>query len=186
MTENQNFDKCEFSRAAFPKGTYDNCRFTNCNFYEADLSGYVFRECVFRGCDLSLAIFKNTTFSDVQFIDSKLLGVQFQLCNSFLFSVGFAHCVLKMAMFSKLKLKKYRFENCNLQEADFSETDLSASVFDCCDLQRAVFYNSNLEKADFISSYNYSIDPEHNRIKKASFSRQGVIGLLDKYNIIIE
>ncbi len=38
---------------------------------------------------------------------------------------------------------------------------------DNCDLNRAVFDNSILEKADFRTSLNYSIDPELNRIKKA-------------------
>lgn len=91
-----------------------------------------------------------------------------------------------MAVFHKLKLKKYRFTDCNLQEADFTETDLSGSIFENCDLQRTIFYNTILQQADFTSSYNYSIDPERNRIKKAHFSRLGVVGLLDKYNIVIE
>jgi fluoroquinolone resistance protein len=43
-----------------------------------------------------------------------------------------------------------------------------------------------LEKADFRTAYNYSIDPEKNRIKKAKFSIFGVTGLLDKYDIEIE
>jgi uncharacterized protein YjbI with pentapeptide repeats len=76
--------------------------------------------------------------------------------------------------------------NCNLQETDFSEADLTSSIFDNCDLHRAIFYNTNLEKTDFRSSYNYSLDPERNRIKKARFSRLGITGLLDKYNIEIE
>jgi hypothetical protein len=43
-----------------------------------------------------------------------------------------------------------------------------------------------LEKADFRSAFNFSIDPEMNRMKKAKFSRTGVFGLLHKYNIEIE
>jgi uncharacterized protein YjbI with pentapeptide repeats len=73
-----------------------------------------------------------------------------------------------------------------LQETDFTEADLTASLFDDCDLNRAVFYNTNLEKANFCSAFNYTFDPELNRIKKARFSRLGVIGLLEKYNIEIE
>jgi fluoroquinolone resistance protein len=59
-------------------------------------------------------------------------------------------------------------------------------VFDNCDLTRATFDRSVLEKADFRTSYNYSIDPENNKIKKAKFSLLGVSGLLDKYDIAIE
>jgi len=180
------FERIDFTASPLIKGEFENCTFKNCNFYNTDLSGFIFRECKFDGCDFSLVRLKQTTLHDISFLNSKLLGIQFQECNSFLFSVSFRNCILKMSVFYKLKLKKYRFENCNLQEADFTETDLSGSVFENCDLQRTVFYNTNLEKADFTTSYNYSFDPERNRIKKARFSKSGVIGLLDKYNIETE
>jgi fluoroquinolone resistance protein len=49
----------------------------------------------------------------------------------------------------------------------------------------SVFDRTNLEKADFRSAGNYSIDPTTNKIKKARFSLDGVAGLLDKYDIEI-
>ncbi|MBN1650376.1 MAG: pentapeptide repeat-containing protein [Bacteroidales bacterium] len=76
--------------------------------------------------------------------------------------------------------------NCNLQEVDFTEADLSASHFDNCDLSGAHFENSKLQKADFRSAFNYRIDPELNRIKKAKFSLTEIGGLLYKYDIEIE
>jgi uncharacterized protein YjbI with pentapeptide repeats len=100
--------------------------------------------------------------------------------------LDFENCVLKLAVFYKLKLKKTRFKNCNLQETEFTEADLTSASFDNCDLQRAIFQKTNLEKVDFRTSFNYSIDPEQNRITKARFSRLGVVGLLDKYRIEIE
>jgi len=63
---------------------------------------------------------------------------------------------------------------------------LTSSVFDNCNLLQAVFDRTILEKADLRNSYNYSIDPEINRIKKARFSILGISGLLDKYDIDIE
>ena len=69
---------------------------------------------------------------------------------------------------------------------DFSATDLSASNFANCDLSGAIFDNSILEKTDFRTAYNYSINPEINKIKKAKFSVSGIAGLLDKYDIVIE
>ncbi|MCW8795447.1 MAG: hypothetical protein OQK67_00080 [Chlorobium sp.] len=38
----------------------------------------------------------------------------------------------------------------------------------------------------FHSAYNYSINPETNRIRKARFSLSGLAGLLDVYDIEIE
>ena len=90
-----------------------------------------------------------------------------------------------LASFYKLNLKKTRFINCDLQEVDFVETDLSGALFTNCNLGRAVFERTNLTQADFSSAYNYSLDPESNKIAKARFSMTGLPGLLDKYNIII-
>lgn len=180
------FDRIDYTTALLERGEYENCTFKNCNFYNADLSNFIFRECTFDGCDLSMVTFKNTTLNDIRFLNSKIMGVQFQECNSFLLSFGFENCIVKLSVFYKLKLKKIKFANCNLQETDFTEADLMNATFDNCDLYRAVFYNTNLEKADFRSSFNYSFDPERNRIKKARFSRLGIAGLLDKYNIEIE
>lgn len=72
-----------------------------------------------------------------------------------------------------------------MQEVDFTEADLSISTFDHCDLSNAKFEKTNLEKADFTTAYNYTIDPEINRIKKARFAIPEVIGLLSKYDIVI-
>ncbi|MCW3075998.1 MAG: pentapeptide repeat-containing protein [Bacteroidetes bacterium] len=73
-----------------------------------------------------------------------------------------------------------------MQEVDFSQADLSGSFFINCDLSRAVFDGTNLEKSDLRTSYNFTIDPERNKIKKARFSNAGLAGLLGKYDIIIE
>jgi hypothetical protein len=62
---------------------------------------------------------------------------------------------------------------------------LTSSVFHNCNLLKAAFYNTIIEKADFATSINYSIDPEINRIKKAKFSIFGLPGLLDKHDLII-
>lgn len=73
-----------------------------------------------------------------------------------------------------------------MHEVDFTEADLTQAIFDNCDLTDAIFINSNLEKADLSSAYNYSIDPEINKMKKAKFTWPGVVGLLDKYDIDID
>ena len=79
-----------------------------------------------------------------------------------------------------------QWTNSALHELDLSETELASAVFKGCDLQRSIFSGTNLEKADLSSSYNYSIDPERNRLKKAKFSLAGLVGLLDKYDIQID
>jgi uncharacterized protein YjbI with pentapeptide repeats len=73
-----------------------------------------------------------------------------------------------------------------MKEVDFEDADLCQSVFNNCDLLNASFVKTNLEKADLRTAYNYTLDPEANKIKKARFSSQGVVGLLAKYDIEIE
>ncbi len=165
---------------------YESCTFINCIFSNADLSGIYFTDCVFESCDLSMAILKGTAFRDAKFKNCKLLGLHFDDCNTFLLSFNFEDCILNLSSFYNLKLKDIKFNKCKLEEVEFVESDLTNSVFINCDLVGAVFENTILEKADFRTSYNYSINPETNRIKKAKFSIQGIVGLLDKYDIEVE
>jgi len=115
-----------------------------------------------------------------------MLGLNFEKCNAFAFSIKIDNCQLNHSSFYKQKLQKTLFTKSKLLEVDFSECDLNSSVFDDCDLLNAIFDNTNLQNADFRNSHNFTIDPENNRIKGAKFTLQSVIGLLTKYNIKIE
>ena len=108
--------------------------------------------------------------------------------NEFLQQIAKSNAVdtILFSSFNKTKLKNTVFENSQLHETDFTECVLTNSVFDNCDLTRATFGNSNLEKVDFKTAYNFTVDPEFNRIKKAKFSIENISGLLRKYDIIIE
>jgi fluoroquinolone resistance protein len=167
-------------------GDYENCSFINCDFSEANLSDLNFLECEFIGCNLSLVKLNNTSLREVKFKKCKLLGLHFEDCNNLLITIDFEDCILNISSFFKLNLKRTRFINSKIIDVDFTETDLNKSIFENCDLKSTTFQNTNLEGADFRSSYNYSIDPELNRIKKAKFSIPWIAGLLDKYDIDIE
>ena len=186
MTETYIQDKTFDRNNTLTKGEYENCIFNSCNFADSDLSEFKFIDCTFNGCNLSLMKLNKTAFRDVKFKDSKMLGLRFDTCNEFGLSFSFDGCQLNHSSFYKTKIKKTVFKNSQLQETDFAEADLTSSVFDNCNLTQAVFDHTTLEKADFRTSYNYSIDPEINGIKKAKFSILGISGLLDKYDIDIE
>ena len=127
-----------------------------------------------------------TVFTDAKFKDCKLLGIRFDDCSTFGLSVSFDNCSVKHASFFKTKIRNTVFNNSQLHEADFTEADLTNAVFNNCDLLDARFEMTILEKADFRSSFNYLIDPEKNKIKKARFSLEQVVGLLSKYDIVVE
>ena len=185
-TQDQTFNKLNFTQQPLPKGEYENCFFTNCNFEETNLTEYKFVNCEFHDCNWSLAMLHGTVLREVKFKDCKMLGLQFENCNDFGLSFSFENCQLNHSTFFQMNIKKTIFRNCQLREIDFSETNLTNVIFDNCDLAQAIFVNAILEKADFRTAYNYSIDPENNRLKKAKFSVLGISGLLDKYDIVIQ
>ncbi len=184
--QDQNFDKLDYTQEPLAKGEYENCTFTNCNFEETNLNDIKLMNCDFHDCNWSLAQLNGTVLREVNFKDCKMLGLQFETCNDFGLSFSFENCQLNHSTFFQMNIKKTIFRNCQLREIDFSESNLSNVVFDNCDLAQAIFINTVLDKADFRTAYNYSIDPESNRLKKAKFSILGISGLLDKYDIVIE
>lgn len=185
FTKDHIFDKLDFTKQPLLKGEYENCTFTNCNFEETKLTEFKFIDCEFRDCNLSLVLLHGTVLREVKFKDCKMLGIQFENCNEFGLSFSFENCQVNHSTFFQMNIKKTIFRNCQLREIDFSESNLTNVIFDNCDLAQAIFINTILDKADFRTAYNYSLDPENNRIKKAKFSILGISGLLDKYDIVI-
>jgi len=180
------FEKRDFTKEQIAKGEYENCSFMTCNFSNTDLSGIQFAACIFDTCNLSVAKLTGTAFRDIVFKNCKMQGLHVDHCKQFGLSFSIENCLLDHCSFFKTTLKKTSFKNSRLHEVDFTECDLSLSVLDYCDLLNATFDHTILEKADFRNSYNYSIDPDKNSIKKAKFSLEGISGLLDKYDITVE
>lgn len=185
LNESRIYEKVNFRKAPLERGDYEQCRFLNCDFSEAGLSLINFVDCEFINCDLSLARFGDTALRDVIFKGCKMLGLHFENCADFGLSFTFENCILDHSSFYRRKINSTIFKECQLRETDFTECDLSGAVFENCDLEKTIFSKSNLEKADFRTSCNFSIDPELNKIKKAKFSRDGLAGLLTKYDIKI-
>ncbi|HLO59898.1 MAG TPA: pentapeptide repeat-containing protein [Bacteroidales bacterium] len=179
----EKFEKIIFSEKPLKPGEYEECTFDRCDFSNARLAEFRFIDCEFRDCNLSLVVLNNTTFRDVKFVGCKMLGLHFEDCDLLGFTVSFENCKLQNSTFFKVKMKKTVLKNCDLKETDFSEAEMSESIFDNCDLHRAVFDHTNLEKVDFRTAYNYTINPSQNRIKKARFSLPGLPGLLAEYGI---
>jgi uncharacterized protein YjbI with pentapeptide repeats len=175
-----------FKMNPLPKGEFEDCLFQDCDFSECNLSDFVFTDCEFKFCNLSLVKLTKTTFRDVIFRNCKMLGLHFEDCNEFGLSFQFNGCILDHSSFYKTKIIKTILRDTKLQEVDFSECDLTGSAFINCDLLGAVFDHTNLEKVDFLTSFNYIMDPEKNRLKKTRFSSGGLSGLLNKFDIIID
>lgn len=186
LFEDQIIEYKDLSASPLLKGTYDHCQFSHCDFSETDFSSFRFIECIFKDCNLSLAKVQQTAFRDVRFVDCKMLGLHFNTANALGFEIYCEKSILNNCVFYGWNLKKIVFRECLLKEVDFAKCDLTLAIFDQCDLLDALFEETKLEKADFRTAFNYSIDPENNLLKKAKFSLPAVTGLLHRYNIIIE
>ena len=180
------FTKEDFFSSSIKTGEYENCQFNHCDFSNQNLSDCKFIDCVFSDCNLSLVNLKNTALQNVQFIDSKLSGVQFDTCNPFALFVFFKKCIIQHATFFQLRLSKTVFEESDLTGSDFSAADLTAAVFDHCNLAQAIFERTISDKANLTTAYHFLIDPAVNSINKTRFSLDGLPGLLNRYNIVID
>lgn len=180
------FLNLDFGKDSFEKGEYEFCTFKNCNFSDYQLTNYRFIECKFIECNLSNCILYETSFQDIRMKQCKLLGLQFDTCNSFNFSIKFEECNLNHSNFTKMKLTKSSFQESILQEVDFTYSDLRNTSVYACDLKGAIFEESHLEKTDFRKSVNYDIDTTINHIKGAQFSYPEVLNLLRKYDLQID
>jgi uncharacterized protein YjbI with pentapeptide repeats len=181
------FDKTykgqDYTQQRLPKAEYEDCIFDNCLFSQGELTNITFTSCEFIDCDLSNANIAESTIKESVFKACKILGVNFFKCNDFLLSFTFEKCTLNFSSFYKLKLKNSHFNSCKMIKVDFTETDLTGAILDDCDLETAIFSATILEKTDFSTAYNFTIDPEDNKINKAKFSKDNLTGLLTKYKI---
>jgi len=157
--------------------------FQGLRFAKGDIASVKLIDCEFVRCDLSLANLTGASLQNVTSKDCKLWGLRFDTAIKFGLSLDFHGCSLIHASLYRTKIRKTVFEASQLVGTDFTECDITGAVFEDCDLTGATFDRTIIEKADFRSSRNYSIDPERNRISKAKFSSNQVVGLLDKYDI---
>lgn len=184
--EDRNFRNENYSGQKLMQTEFDACTFLNCDFSDSDFSDSDFINCTFINCNLTMTKMAGTGMKNVHFSGCKLIGVNFEVCSNFLFAVNFEKCTLDYSVFTGKKMKKSLFAACLLREVDFSEADLSQADFQNSDLSDSIFHRTNLEKANFITAINYTIDPEENRVRKAKFSADGLSGLLRKYDLEIE
>jgi len=182
----QNYNQLNFAESPLEMGEYENCTFQNCNLEYVNLSQFKFTDCEFIDSNLSMTKLTGTAFRDVIFKDCKMFGMHFDDCNEFGMSFRFEGCALNNSVFYKTSIKRTLFKNCKLIEVDFAESDLSTSVFSNCDFNGATFERTNLEKADLRTSFNYTINPESNRLKKTKFSLSEIHGLLRRFDIEID
>lgn len=164
---------------------FEACTFRNCNWSEQDLKRKKFIECEFIDCNLSNAKLLASSIQDCHFKDCKMLGLRFDLCNTFSFGFHASNCQLSNSNFYQLDLRNCRFEHCNLQEVDFSAANLEGVSLSGSNLSGVTFDESNLQKANLRLCSNLQIDPNRNQMSQATLSASALAGLVAKYKLQI-
>jgi uncharacterized protein YjbI with pentapeptide repeats len=165
---------------------FECCTFTNCNFSQCIFLAVTFIDCTFNDCTFSKAKINYVAFRTVTFNRCEIKEVNFAMCDKLIFEIAFTDCILDFSKFYTLKIKGTSFTNCSLIAVDFMSTDLTEVIFENCDLYRSEFAKAIANKANFKTSYNYTIDPKVTKLKKAVFAFEGLKGLLYKHDIIVQ
>ena len=183
--EDKTFEKINYTGKTIKGREFQSCVFKKCDFSDSDFSFNRFMDCQFDSCNLSMIKLRGTTLSGVVFVNCKIMGVIFSDCDNFNFTPQFDSCILDYASFMGKKMLKTSWFKSSLKEVNFAQANLAGSVLDQSDLTDAVFNQTDLTGADLSTALNYTIDPELNTIKKATFSTLGLSGLLTRYQIKI-
>lgn len=185
--ESTEFEGLALARARIAGLEFLDVRFVGCDLTEAELRGCRFESCRFERCTLSMARPVDSVFHGVEFVESKLLGVDFGLASSRMpMGLRFAACDLSFASFVECRLRDAEFRECVLREADLNHADLTGGGFPDSDLEGARFGGTNLARADFTTARNYFLDPRENRLKETRFALPDAVALLRAFDIVLE
>lgn len=181
------FKKVRIENAQLMSKTFLDCTFENCSFNETEFLDCRFDNCLFDGCDLSLFKVLNSRFSDIHFIDSKIIGVNWAQANwsysQLNRALSFLRCVLNHSTFIGLSIPGLEIIDCAAVDVDFRESNLTNANLSGTDLSDSLFLETDLTNANFQSAYNYHIHPGKNTLTGAKFSLPEAISLLYSMDI---
>ena len=180
------YDQITYSTDDLNHKEFERCTFRNCDLSRCNFIDVTFIDCLFLHCNFNGAKINHVALRTVSFIHCQIKEVNFAMCDKLIFEIAFTDCILDFSKFYALKIKGTAFTNCSLIAVDFMNTDLTEVVFENCDLYRSEFSKAIANKTDFKTSFNYTIDPEKTKIKKAIFSFPEVKGLLFKHELLIQ
>ena len=181
-----NFNHIAFATDELNLKEFERCVFMNCDFTACNFIGVTFIDCHFKVCNFDGAKINHVALRTVRFEQCQIKEVNFSMCDKLIFEISFIECILDFSKFYTLKIKGTAFTDCSLIAVDFMNADLTAVIFENCDLYRSEFNKAIANKANFRTSYNYAIDPEKTKVKKAIFSLSEVKGLLYKHDLKIK
>lgn len=166
------------------KGFY-GCTFVNIDWSQGELRRCTFDGCNFVNCNLTMVKAYDTTFREVTFTRTKLMGFDWTLVRPFTFEVTFEESVLSYGSFAGARLNNTKFINCVAKETDFSEAKLEKANFRGTTLTGATFADTFLAHADLSEAKDYTIDPRNNKLNQTKFSLEAVLHVAAQLGITV-
>ncbi|MDG2392750.1 MAG: pentapeptide repeat-containing protein [Thalassotalea sp.] len=186
---NQTFCEMNYFQEKISGKEFDGCHFQSCDFSEATFLNCEFSECKFTDCNLSIVNVNNSKFLDVDFIDCKVIGINWVKADWHGLALGspltFKKCMMNSSSFYGLSLEKTVIKDCRAHDVDFGEANFSGASFSGSDLTNSIFHKTNLTGANFNGAENYDINIKNNVIKNAKFCRYEAVRLLEPLGIIL-
>ncbi|MGJ8581123.1 MAG: pentapeptide repeat-containing protein [Psychromonas sp.] len=183
------FDKQDLLTSDLLETEFEECEFNDCDFSSTVFRGCKFLNCSFNRCNLSLIKVPHSRFFDVNFVECKLLGIDWTVAYWPTFHLDaelkFYKCILSDGSFFGLTLNELIFEECKLHDVDLREGDFANSSMTYCDFANSLFMRTNLQHVDFSESSHFDIDVLENNIAKATFSRYEALNLLSSLDITL-
>ncbi len=176
------FDGLNLIGASFSEIVFEGCLFQQCNFSDARFYKCKFVDCEFSASNLSNAKLDYSRWIDVNFKESKLVGVDWTKADWPRFnlsaSISFSECIISDSSFYGLSLSEMELTHCKVHDVDFRNANFSKSSFIYSDFTNSLFMKTNLQEVDFSEAENYDINIFNNDIKFAKFSRMEAVRLL--------
>ena len=188
----QHYFEVPFKNVDLQDSTCLGTEFEECSFIDCNFSGTVFEQCnfincSFTRCQLSLIGVPYTRFFGLNFIECKLVGVDWTRATWSAyhkdFEMRFSQSILNDSSFYGLTLQGLVLDECKVHDVDFREGDLAHAVMTYCDFTHSVFMRTNLQSANFTESSNYSINVLENPVQGAKFSKFEAVYLLESLGI---
>ena len=183
--DDETFRGGDWTGADLSGKTFFDCELLNLSAREVNLRDCVFEDCRFEGCDLTMAVIVGARFSDVEFVDCKLMGVDWSQVTGLTFSVSYQRCVLSHGSFMDLRMKNIKIIGCRAHETNFAGVDLTGADFADTDLLGAKFVDTNLSGADLSSASNYEINPGDNTLRKTRYSIEAALAMAERMGIVV-
>jgi uncharacterized protein YjbI with pentapeptide repeats len=179
------FEKINLSKEIFKEIEFEDCEFLECSFLETKFERCRFINCKFTNCMISAIDISNCYFSEIFFLNSKVIGIDWTKAQ-LIQVLNFNKCKVNYSNFRFLKMNKIKMIDCEAKEVDFSGSNLSDGNFENTDFDKSIFVETNLTKVNFRNAKNYYLDAKKNIIKGAHFSLPEALTLLSSLEIYLD